>query len=95
MASPKEVEQLVIDSRAVMNGFCYAYTNALLQKLKELRNDKRIVNGPHTINNIAQAVIGELKRQVESCPHIRPSCLEEDLPVFIFHIEEFLNMFHQ
>lgn len=57
--------QILADS--VMSGFCWAYANALLQKLKKLKKEKRTSekqsNGWY-LTDIAYSVVMELKGQI-------------------------------
>lgn len=44
MAGPK-IRQLLIQEQEVMNGFCFAFANALLQKIIKLDDEDRIFEG--------------------------------------------------
>ncbi|MDP2741448.1 MAG: hypothetical protein Q8O66_02030 [bacterium] len=62
----QEEKILLIPSHEVMNGFCYAYTKALLEKLIEMKAQGRVFS---TINlgwltDIASAVCNQLIDQI-------------------------------
>ncbi|MDP2593654.1 MAG: hypothetical protein Q8P52_03335 [bacterium] len=68
---------LQINAQVVMNGFCYSYCVALLEKLKALKSKRRIFEDPaeadfreahggkSKLTLIAYAVIFKLQQQVE------------------------------
>src|SRR3989344_7088184 len=92
------VMQMQIESEAVMSDFCWAYAHALLQKLKALKEEKRLTeqrNG-FTITLIAGAICEELSRQthhnrqlVSYAPE-NASGIEKCVDELIAHAEEFL-----
>jgi len=62
----QEEKILLIPSHEVMNGFCYAYTKALLRKLIEMKVQGRVFStiNPGWLTDTASAVCNELIKQI-------------------------------
>lgn len=85
---------LLIPGDGIMNGFCYNYSKALLEKLKELREKKRLFKpGPGgCTTTIAEAVIRQLGNQggFSIAPRTND---DKDVVELIQATEEFLSIF--
>lgn len=58
--------QLQIEATAVMNEFCWAYTNALVQKLEKLKEEDRLSEQEQDIfrlTNLTESIIAKLIEQ--------------------------------
>ncbi len=83
--------QLQIQAEAVISGFCWAYANALLQKLKELKEQKRIPMD-YRDNKMVQQIVYELSQQVGADA---PGVDEIFINAIINYTEEYLAIFHK
>lgn len=73
----------------VINGFSYSFTKALLEKIKELVEQKRIFDKRNNLLPITETVLGYLAIQVRDCPPNTPEGIAE----LIATTEEFLAIF--
>lgn len=62
----QEAKTLLIPSHEVMNGFCYAYTSALLKKLIEINAQGKVFSttNPGWLTDIASVVCNQLIEQI-------------------------------
>jgi len=90
-----EMKPLLIQSNVVMNGFCWAHSNALLQKLKSLNNKRQITNEHGSRTDITAAIMNELSNQIGHCPSVSYQLKEGEITSFINHVEEFLAIFEK
>lgn len=85
--------QLSIDLMVVMDAFCWSYANALLQKLKELKQQNRVFEKGDKLTKIAHAVTHALYHQIDL--GIAPNINREELDIMIRDAEEYLSIFHK
>jgi len=86
-----EQKQLLIPADQVMNEFCYNFANALLEKLKELRDEDRI-GGIHKFTDIGGAVSESLSKQIS---YLYALNVPGDCNDLIKTAEEFLAIFEK
>jgi len=82
-----EPKQLLIPGSAVMNGFCYDYSNALRNKLKQLLTEKGLFDERDNFTRMASAVMHKLAEQT-SLP-----TTGKRIELFIEGVDEFLAIF--
>jgi hypothetical protein len=107
METPRLGQRLVIKSTDVMDHFCWAYTNALLEKLIDLdEKDKIFVDGGNkalhmetsgrtyssSVTDIAGAVMFELTQQI-TYQAISQSATPSQVAELISVCREFLDIF--
>ena len=85
--------QMQIQPEAVMNGFCWNYSNSLLTKLIDLRQEHRLFDGDN-VTYIALSVIGALKDQING-PYRGVHTNFEDINNLINVASEFLTIFYK
>ncbi|KKU42423.1 MAG: hypothetical protein UY31_C0020G0011 [Candidatus Wolfebacteria bacterium GW2011_GWE1_48_7] len=96
--------QLCISPEETITGFNYAFTAALLQKLKGLSASNRVWESPDDghhacVTDMAASVISYLSKQTSFQPHDLDGIqggsriIRENLEGLIEHTEEFLSIF--
>jgi len=99
----QRMQMLLIPSHQVMNGFCYAFSKALLAKLKELAEEDQVfekgakeaedATHSHITTSVAEAVCSYLTQQTHIDWNNRRNVA--GLARFIFEIEVFLAIFER
>ena len=91
--SEEKMKMLRIDPRAVMDNFCYNFSEALLEKLEELQKENRIFSSKDPIygfTNITRTIIAALSEQIDG---FGPRNTHESLQENILLAKEFLATF--
>lgn len=83
------MKTLLIQEQQVMNGFCYAFSKALLEKLKDIVKKNEVSSK----EKITEAICHEL--QVQITFSISDVTDKYRLDEFISNIEEFLAIFEE
>ena len=100
-------QRLTIDPKGVMSGFCWAYANTLLQKLKELDNTDRLFQnggnkalhkennngGGSNLTDIGASVTSPLAQQIGYNGQVSSYALPSHISELIECAEEFLSIF--
>ena len=84
------MKMLLIQEQQVMNGFCYAFCKALLEKLEMLMEERRALDEYGSLTPIAKSVINSLDDQISF-----GSGSWDEVERIVVHIKEFLAIFEK
>lgn len=93
--------RLVLQQKQVMSGFCYAYSKALVEKLKTMLDaeSQQIVDKDGRLQPMAYAVISALTNQIDfgsygnELQSLSIRILPQEVRLFANRVEEYLTIF--